>query len=75
LISWILFDIIQISTHEGSENMNTTDNKKAMSLRLDPEMHKKIKFISFDEGITMQKYIIGLIDKDIKRREKANNEG
>ena len=51
--------------------MKSTD-KKAISLRLDPDTHKKIKYISIEEDTTMQRYIINLIDKDMKRREKAS---
>lgn len=39
---------------------------KAFTLRLENELHKKIKIKTAKEEITMQDYIISLIEKDMK---------
>lgn len=52
--------------------MAKPDERRIVSLRLDSDLHKKLKIIAIEEDTTLQKYLTSLIDKDLKRRERAN---
>lgn len=46
------------------------DERKIISVRVNPELHKKLKIIAIQENTTLQDYILKLIEKDMKRYEK-----
>lgn len=46
--------------------------KKYVSLRLDEDMHQRLKIITVIEKTTIQDYIINLILADMDRKERAN---
>lgn len=52
--------------------MANTDTRRIVSLRIEPETHKKLKLIAIEEETTLQKYLMNLVDKDLRRRERAN---
>ncbi len=52
----------------------TTSNTKTVSLRLNNELHKKIKLITVNEDTTIQRYLVELIKKDLKQRKESDND-
>lgn len=50
-----------------------TNNTKTISLRLENELHKKIKLITVNEETTIQQYLVNLIKKDLKQRKESDN--
>lgn len=42
------------------------EEKKGVLVRVTPELHRKLKIYSFNENISIQNYVLGLIEKDIK---------
>lgn len=47
---------------------------KTVTLRLSDELHKKIKFLTVEEEITIQDYITQLIENNLKQRQKDNQQ-
>lgn len=45
--------------------------EKAINFKIDSELYKKIKVKTVMEDITIKKYILGLIKKDIENSEKT----
>lgn len=50
-----------------------TNNTKTISLRLENELHKKIKLITVNEETTIQRYLVNLIKEDLKQRKESDN--
>lgn len=46
------------------------DKKKLLGVRVDEEMHKKIKVYTTRNGMTIQEYIMQLIQNDMKTHAK-----
>ena len=44
--------------------------KKNIVLRVDPDFHQKVKIHVAMEGITLQDYIVGLIEKDLEQQQE-----
>jgi len=51
------------------------DERKIISVRVEPELHKKLKMIAVLENTTLQNYIIELIKKNMKHYEERLNYG
>ena len=45
---------------------------KTITLRMDDDLHKKIKFKTVKEETTIQNYITELIKKDLENQSKAD---
>ena len=43
---------------------------KQITIRLDDELHKKIKYLSVDIDTSINEYIVGLIKQDLEKRKK-----
>lgn len=39
--------------------------EKTIAIRIDEDLHKRIKFRLAEKGITLKEYIIGLIEEDL----------
>lgn len=50
------------------------DERKIISVRVEPELHKQLKMIAVLENTTLQDYILGLIKQDMEHYEKKNKE-
>lgn len=50
--------------------MEQVEKIRMLHIRLPEEMHRKIRFICADRDIAIQTYVIELIKKDFKEREK-----
>lgn len=50
------------------------DNKKNLMLRVDPELHQKIKLHVVMNHTTIQDYLLELIEKDMKQNENKKIE-
>lgn len=48
--------------------------KKYVSLRIDEDMHQRLKMITVMEKTTIQNWIMNLISKEIERKEHENEE-
>ena len=46
------------------------DERKIISIRVEPELHKQLKMIAVLENTTLQDYIVGLIKKDMEQNKK-----
>lgn len=46
--------------------------EKTMTIRLDEELHKRIKLKAVKEGKTVKDYILNLVKKDLGEEEKKN---
>lgn len=46
--------------------------EKTMTIRLDEDLHKKIKLKSIQEGKTVKDYILGLVLKDLEKESNKN---
>lgn len=46
--------------------------EKTMTIRLDEELHKKIKLKSVQENKTIKDYILDLVLKDLREEDKKN---
>lgn len=46
------------------------DNRKIISVRVDPMLHKKLREIALYEDTTLQGYIMNLVKKDLEERER-----
>ena len=44
---------------------------KTLVIKLDEGTHRKIKLHAFEHGITIKDYVMSLIEKDMKKFEKA----
>ena len=51
------------------------DNKKNLMLRVNPELHQKIKLHVVMNNTTIQDYLLGLIEKDMAKNEENKNKG
>lgn len=47
------------------------DERKIISIRVTPELHKQLKMIAVLENTTLQDYIVELIKQDIEHYEKV----
>lgn len=45
---------------------------KALTVRVDDELHKKLKFKMVEEETTIQDYVLNLIKKDLVESEKKS---
>jgi len=43
---------------------------KALTIRLDEKLHKKLKYLSIEIEKSINEYVTELIKKDLKEREK-----
>ena len=43
---------------------------KQISIRLDDEIHKKVKYLMVELEISINEYIVDLIKQDLEKREK-----
>lgn len=50
--------------------MITEQKLKNLIIRVEPELHKKIKSYVAEQGKTMQDYVLELIKKDIDNKSK-----
>lgn len=46
--------------------------EKTMTIRLDEELHKRIKLKAVKEGKTVKDYILNLVKEDLRKEEKKN---
>lgn len=46
--------------------------EKTMTIRLDEELHKKIKLKSVKENKSIKNYILGLVLEDLEKEKKKN---
>lgn len=46
------------------------DDRKSIVIRVEPDFHKKVKIHATEMGITIQEYLISLIEKDLEREDK-----
>lgn len=46
--------------------------EKTMTIRLDEELHKRIKLKAVKEGKTVKDYILNLVKQDLEKEEKKN---
>lgn len=46
--------------------------EKTMTIRLDEELHKRIKLKAVKEGKTVKDYILNLVKQDLGEEEKKN---
>lgn len=51
------------------------DERKIISIRVEPELHKQLKMIAVLESTTLQDYIVGLIKQDMEHYEKRTKKG
>lgn len=51
------------------------DQRKIISIRVEPELHKQLKIIAIEKNTTLQDYIVGLIKKDMEQYEKRIKKG
>lgn len=51
------------------------DERKIISIRVEPELHKQLKMIAVLENTTLQDYIVGLIKQDMEHYEKRTKKG
>ncbi|MFR0001833.1 toxin-antitoxin system HicB family antitoxin [Intestinibacter bartlettii] len=47
--------------------------EKTMTIRLDEDLHKKIKLKSVQENKSIKNYILGLVLKDLEEDKKDSN--
>ncbi len=52
----------------------TTNNTKTISLRLENQLHKRIKLITVNEETTIQQYLVDLIKKDLLQRKESDGD-
>ena len=45
------------------------NKKKIISVRVEPDLHKKLKEIALHDDLTLQDYIMNLIKRDLKQRK------
>lgn len=68
LQSIILYAIIpNISNMKGGHFME--NKRKIISVRVEPDLHKKLKEIALHDDLTLQDYIMNLIKRDLKQRK------
>lgn len=46
------------------------DDRKNIVIRVEPDLHKKVKVYAAEKGITIQEYLVSLIEKDLERINK-----
>lgn len=46
--------------------------EKTMTIRLDEELHKRIKLKAVKEGKTVKDYILNLVKQDLEKEGKKN---
>lgn len=47
-----------------------SDERKGITIRVEPEFHQKLKLYAVSQGVTIQEYVKELIAKDLKDKEK-----
>ncbi len=45
------------------------NKRKIISVRVEPDLHKKLKEIALHDDLTLQDYIMNLIKRDLKQRK------
>lgn len=66
--SIILCDIISnINNRKGGHFVE--NKRKIISVRIEPDLHKKLKEIALHDDLTLQDYIMNLIKQDLKQRK------
>ena len=45
--------------------------EKTMAIRINEELHKKIKFRLVEKGMTLKDYIVGLIEEDLAAQDRG----
>ena len=51
------------------------DERKIISIRVEPELHKQLKIIVIQKNTTLQDYIVGLIKKDMEHYNNGMKKG
>ncbi len=51
------------------------DERKIISVRVEPELHKKLKILAIEKNTTLQDYIIELIKRDMVCYEEEMKKG
>lgn len=51
------------------------DERKIISVRVEPELHKKLKILAIEKNTTLQDYIIELIKRDMVCYEEERKKG
>lgn len=46
------------------------EKEKTITIRIDEELHRKIKIKIANEGVTLKDYLVDLIKKDLKINDK-----
>lgn len=46
------------------------DKRKQLSVRVDEKTHKQMKLYAVNEGITLQDYLMKLIEQDLKNHKQ-----
>lgn len=64
-----------VKINHTKEYIMMKDNKKNLMLRVNPELHQKIKLHVVMNNTTIQDYLLGLIEKDMAKNEENKNKG
>ena len=64
-----------VKINHTKEYIMMKDNKKNLMLRVNPELHQKIKLHVVMNNTTIQDYLLGLIEKDMEKNEENKNKG
>lgn len=59
--------ISNINNQKGGYFME--NKRKIISVRVEPDLHKKLKEIALHDDLTLQDYIMNLIKQDLKQRK------
>ena len=51
------------------------EERKIISIRVEPEVHKQLKMIAIQENTTLQDYIVNLIKKNMEYYENGIEKG
>lgn len=59
---------MDVSKKKGVKIM-AKDERKSIIIRVNPELHVKLKVYTAQQQTNLQDYIVGLIEKDLKEKE------